>query len=115
MVSGGLPSTAGRSPSGSARRNDAERSEYLQALEGAQAALRQQAGELERRVEQRTAELASANLLLTQSESHMAEAQRLANIGSWEWDLRSGVVTWSDRQYRVMGFEPGAVAASYEL
>ena len=45
----------------------------------------------------------------------MAEAQRLANIGSWSWDLRTGVVTWSDQQYRIMGFEPRAVPASYEL
>ena len=97
------------------RRNERERTDHLAALETAQAALRQQAGELEQRVEQRTAELASANRQLSQSQSHMAEAQRLASIGSWSWDLRTGAVTWSDQQYRVLGLDPGAVAASYEL
>ena len=105
----------GRQVSARLRRNDRERTDYLEALERAQAALRQQADELERRVELRTAELASANRQLSQSERHMAEAQRLANLGSWSWDLQTGVVTWSDQQYRIMGFEPGDVAASYEL
>ena len=105
----------GRQVSIRLRRNDRERSEYLQALETAQTALRQQTDELERRVESRTAELGTANRQLSQSEAHMAEAQRLANIGSWSWDLRSAVVTWSDQQYRVMGFEPRAFPASYEL
>ena len=105
----------GRQVTISLRRNDRERTQYLEALETAQTALREQAEELERRVEQRTAELESANRLLSQSQVHMAEAQQLANIGSWSWDIRTGVVTWSDQQYRVMGFEPGAVAPSYEL
>ena len=48
----------GRQVSIRLRRNDQERSEYLQALETAQTALRQQTDELERRVERRTAELA---------------------------------------------------------
>ena len=105
----------GRHVSARLRRNERERTDHLEALETAQAALRQQADELEQRVELRTAELASANRQLSQSESHMAEAQRLASIGSWSWDLRTGAVTWSDQQYRVLGLEPGAVAASYEL
>jgi PAS domain S-box-containing protein len=105
----------GRQVSARLRRNDRERTDHLEALERAQAALRQQADELERRVEQRTAELASANRQLSQSEGHMAEAQRLANLGSWSWDLQTGLVTWSDQQYRIMGFEPDDVAASYDL
>lgn len=33
-------------------------------------------------------------------------AQAISHVGSWEWDLASGVVTWSDELYRIYGFEP---------
>jgi PAS domain-containing protein len=38
------------------------------------------------------------------------DSQRLAHVGSWEWDLRSGNVFWSDEMYRLYGHEPGAIA-----
>jgi len=40
---------------------------------------------------------------LKQSESQLAEAQRLANVGSWNWDLQSNERTWSDELYRIFG------------
>ncbi|HEY8224055.1 MAG TPA: PAS domain S-box protein, partial [Pyrinomonadaceae bacterium] len=43
---------------------------------------------------------------LRQSESQLAEAQRLASVGSWNWDVRTGAVTWSDELYRIFGLEP---------
>jgi PAS domain S-box-containing protein len=52
---------------------------------------------------------------LVESQRHMSEAQQLANIGSWAWDTGTNKVTWSEQQFRVMGFEPGTVEASYEL
>ncbi|MGE5622425.1 MAG: response regulator, partial [Bacillota bacterium] len=39
----------------------------------------------------------------------LAEAQRVACIGSWELDLDSNVLTWSDEHYRILGLEPGAI------
>jgi PAS domain S-box-containing protein len=44
-----------------------------------------------------------AQELLMRSESQLAEAQRLASVGSWNWDLRTQVVTWSDELYRIFG------------
>lgn len=44
----------------------------------------------------------------------LADAQQLARIGSWEWDLATGVVTWSDELYRLYDLEPGSVEGSYE-
>ena len=35
------------------------------------------------------------------------EAQSLAHIGSWEWDIRRDSITWSDELYRVFGLERG--------
>jgi len=37
---------------------------------------------------------------LGRSESLLAEAQHLAHIGSWSWDIASGEVLWSDELYR---------------
>jgi PAS domain S-box-containing protein len=36
-------------------------------------------------------------------------------MGSWEWDISTNVVTWSDQQFRVFGYEPHAVQPTYEL
>ncbi|MCU1231498.1 MAG: domain S-box-containing protein [Acidobacteria bacterium] len=44
---------------------------------------------------------------LRQREAQLAEAQRTAHVGSWEWDLRSLTGTWSDECYRIFGVEPG--------
>ncbi|MFQ5596866.1 MAG: EAL domain-containing protein [Nitrospiria bacterium] len=41
--------------------------------------------------------------LLQKSKSQLAEAQRLARVGSWQWDIPSDKVTWSDELYRIFG------------
>jgi len=51
---------------------------------------------------------------LTLTKRLLDDAQQLARIGSWEWDLGSDVVTWSDELYRIYGFEPGTIELSYE-
>ncbi len=40
------------------------------------------------------------------SEMDMLEAQRLAHIGSWLWDLKTGLVTWSKELYNINGHNP---------
>ncbi|MEX0893764.1 MAG: ATP-binding protein [Gemmatimonadota bacterium] len=47
---------------------------------------------------------------LRASERMLAEAQRVAHIGSWSWDIESNVITWSDEMYRVYGLEPDAIS-----
>jgi PAS domain S-box-containing protein len=42
---------------------------------------------------------------LKQSERRLAEAQQVAHIGSWERDLRTNRVTWSDELYRLFGLQ----------
>ncbi|HKG01876.1 MAG TPA: EAL domain-containing protein [Conexibacter sp.] len=39
------------------------------------------------------------------SEHALAEAQRLARIGSWEWDVIANTAEWSNELYRIMGVE----------
>jgi PAS domain S-box-containing protein len=46
---------------------------------------------------------------LKQSESQLAEGQRLAHVGSWDWDLRTNAVTLSDELYRIYGLQPGTI------
>ncbi|MDB5340711.1 MAG: hypothetical protein JWN70_6330 [Planctomycetaceae bacterium] len=52
---------------------------------------------------------------LKQSERRFAEAQSAAHIGSWERDLRTNEVTWSDELYRIFGLIPNEVELSYQL
>ena len=44
---------------------------------------------------------------LRTSEQRLAEAQRIASIGAWELDLRTGANWWSDEQYRIHGVRVG--------
>ncbi len=44
---------------------------------------------------------------LRQSEQQLMEAQRIAHVGSWEWELATDAVTWSDELYRIFGLPPG--------
>jgi two-component system, sensor histidine kinase PdtaS len=84
--------------------------------------------ELEHRVAERTRELVTANEKLRreiverkqaeeqlkQSESQLADAQRLAHVGSWNWDLQSNALSWSEELYRIFGVDPQAFNPAYE-
>ena len=48
-------------------------------------------------------------------EHQLSQAQKITHLGSWEWDVASGRAVWSDELYRILGLEPDAVAASYQL
>jgi len=51
---------------------------------------------------------------LRQKEMELSEAQRLAQIGSWEWDPDTDTVTWSRELYRISGRDPNLPAVSYK-
>ena len=42
------------------------------------------------------------------------EAQALAHIGSWTWDIPADRVTWSDELYRIYGLEPGSMEVDFK-
>jgi PAS domain S-box-containing protein len=58
--------------------------------------LRRTHAELDQRVQERTAELADANI-------HLQEAQRLGNLGSWSWDIIGNRISWSDQLFKIYG------------
>ncbi len=43
-----------------------------------------------------------------QANESLAEAQELAHLGSWEWEIESDRITWSRELYRVFGVDPRA-------
>ena len=51
---------------------------------------------------------------LKKSESNLAQAQHVANMGSWELDLVSNELHWSDEVYRIFEIEPKESCASYK-
>jgi PAS domain S-box-containing protein len=57
--------------------------------------------DLERTVTDRTDELLRAN-------DRLVEAQEVAHVGSWEWDIPSNRIWWSDEMYRIYGLDRGA-------
>lgn len=42
---------------------------------------------------------------LRKNQEQLAMAQRLAHLGSWEWDLKEPSLTWSDELYRIYGLD----------
>ena len=43
---------------------------------------------------------------LEESNARLEEAQRVAHVGHWEWDLETDLVIWSDETYRIFGLKP---------
>ncbi len=55
-----------------------------------------------------------ARLRLMQSEARLREAQRLAHVGSWELDLVSDRLHWSEEVFRIFEIDPSQFGASYQ-
>ncbi|MGA2712665.1 MAG: PAS domain S-box protein [Bryobacteraceae bacterium] len=56
-----------------------------------------------------------AEQTLRQSESYLAEAQRLSHTGSWAWNPGTGDIRyWSEECYRVLGFDPAGPPPRFE-
>ena len=82
---------------------------------------------LETRVRERTAELEQTNEQLQQqisdrqsaeaqiraSKARLAEAQRIAHIGSWEFDVSTQKITWSTELFKIFAREPAQGEPTY--
>jgi PAS domain S-box-containing protein len=51
---------------------------------------------------------------LLESEARLAEAQRIAHLGSWHWDIITNDLYWSDGIYRIFGLSPQEFGATFD-
>jgi PAS domain S-box-containing protein len=70
-------------------------------------------GRLQRNIRDITERLA-AEVALRESERTLAEAQRIAHVGSWDWDIASDTARRSDETNRIFGAERGGLAGTTE-
>jgi len=101
----------------------------------AEESLQQAHNELEQRVKERTSELDETNeqlrqkieelmhseeelrnsqMLLREKENGLLEAQRIAHLGNWDWDIVENKLWWSDEVYRIFGAKPQQFGATYD-
>ena len=53
--------------------------------------------------------------VLKESESSLRNAQEIAKMGSWEWDMVTQKTKWSDNYYTLLGFKTTEVEPTFEL
>jgi len=51
---------------------------------------------------------------LREREASLANAQRIAGLGSWEWDAKTNVVKYSDEGYRIFGLDKNSPSSYQE-
>ena len=54
-----------------------------------------------------------AERALRRSESELAAAQEIAQLGNWTWDIAGGTLAWSDEVYRIFGVQPANFRPNY--
>lgn len=82
---------------------------------------------LEQRVSERTLEIMKINeelqgevvernkayQKLQESEQRLHEAQHIARIGNWNWDITTGEIIWSDQIYTIIGVNPSTPKGTF--
>ncbi|HEY5393326.1 MAG TPA: response regulator, partial [Hanamia sp.] len=52
--------------------------------------------------------------ILNKRTQQLIEAQQLAHIGSWEWNIATNKIEWSDELYRIYGIQSHVLESNYE-
>jgi PAS domain S-box-containing protein len=68
--------------------------------------------ELEQRVAERTAALEASTSELRDNEERLRLAVDAGRMGTWEWDVRSGAVSWDAPQHQLYALPPGEELAA---
>ena len=61
--------------------------------------------QLEKEIKERQ----KAEAALLKEKTHLAQAQKVAHVGSWEFDLATEEIAWSDETFRIYGLDPRQV------
>ena len=103
------------------KRSEKEIEKQREQLEKANQELIDYHKNLEKIVEKRTTKLREEIIErkqvedeLRKSESSLASAQRIAHLGSWEWNIPENKTFWSDEVFRIFGFAPQQFEVTYE-
>jgi PAS domain S-box-containing protein len=87
--------------------------EMLSQIQERDRALAAARDDLERRVQERTRELEKeiaerkiAQEQLHEKDARLTEAQEIARLGSWEWNVSTNKLSWSDEVFRITGILP---------
>jgi PAS domain S-box-containing protein len=80
----------------------------------AEKALKKAHDNLEKLVEERTMQLENAYISLKEKEESLSEAQKMAHVGNWDWDLVTDKVYWSAELFNIFKRDPHKPGASFD-
>lgn len=66
------------------------------------------------KAEEAAARLKQVDEALRRKEEALQEAQRLVHLGSWDWNIVTNELAWSDEVYRIFGLTPRQFGATYD-
>ncbi|PYR95574.1 MAG: hybrid sensor histidine kinase/response regulator [Acidobacteria bacterium] len=81
----------------------------------AQEVIQQNNQELELRVAERTAALSLAHRGVKENEERLRMAMDVAQIAAWEWDVKTGKMTWSTDPEVLFGFPSGSFGENLRI
>ena len=71
--------------------------------------------DLRRRLRKARDSAEASNLVLAGQKSQLDTAQRIAHLGSWDWNLQTGQVQWSEEAFEIYAAQHKDVQPSYAL
>ena len=71
-------------------------------------------GVLSRSFNRMASEINRRTIEIKESENKLKEAQRIAKIGNWDWDIVKNELHWSDEIYNIFGLNKEEISLTYE-